>query len=172
MAAEEGMEPRDEAKPGELPPQEVAAKLAELEKAAFDKDARRTRESIEGLLRFIDKDLKEGFTMPAFDDPLLAARFIAGVVETRRAAQDIRHRRRLIQGVTWFTAGWIAVTIVVVFLSAIWSDFAISDKILIVMLSTTTANVLGLAIIVLKGMFDVDPPDHLQPHPSDDPRSE
>ncbi len=157
-----------------LLPEAVAARFAQLEKAQYDEDARRIRESVEGLLRFIDEDLKGGdFTMPAFDDPLLAARYIAGVVETRRAAQDVRHRKRLVEGVTKFTAGWIAVTILIVFLSAIWPHFAISDKVLIVMLSTTTANVLGLAVIVLKGMFGTEPPDHLRPYeppkPSDEP---
>jgi hypothetical protein len=99
-------------------PSEELARLAQLEKAAYDEDARRTRESIEGLLRFIDEDL----------------------------------------------ALWILAVLAIVFLSALWDAFEVSDQVLVVLLSTTTANVLGLAVIVLKGMFGTPPPDHLAQH--------
>jgi len=138
-----------------------AKRLVQAEKQEYEEDARRAREDARGLLAFVDEDLaNEGVVMPVFDDPLKALRYVAGAVETRRTAQDIRHRRKLIKYVRTFAAVWILAVLVIVVLSAVDIGFHVADQVLIALVTTTTANVLGLAYIVLRGMFDRPPPDH------------
>lgn len=72
--------------------------------------------------------------------------------ERRRYAQDTKYRKHLTQWVMHIVPVWLAGIFFVVCMCAskVWylSDIAFSA-----LLTTTTANILGLAYIVLKGMF-------------------
>ena len=72
--------------------------------------------------------------------------------EKIRYAQNTKYRRHLIQWVMHIVPLWLVGVFVVVCLCAanVWE---LSDVAFAALLTTTTANILGLAYIVLKGMF-------------------
>lgn len=72
--------------------------------------------------------------------------------EAIRFAQDTSHRRILVKWMMWVVSLWIAVVLFVV-TSNKFLSFGISDNVLMVLLATTTVNVLGLAKIILQGLF-------------------
>lgn len=74
--------------------------------------------------------------------------------ERDRYEQDTRYRKNLAIWVMSIVPGWLIFVLVLVFLCSA-SVFALSDNVMIALLATTTANVLGLAFIVLKGIFSV-----------------
>lgn len=154
--------PLPEPRPSDAPDTAEAKRLLEEEEREAEHDAEEQRRQTEGLLRFIDEDLEgNNLEMPVFSDPLEALQYIAGVVETRRTAQDIRHRRNLIGQVQVFAVGWIVAVLVILVLVGLGALHHLSDGVLMVLAGTTTVNVLGLAAIILSGLFERDPPDHL-----------
>lgn len=71
-----------------------------------------------------------------------------------RYKQNTRFRRHLAVWVMWIVPAWLVLVITLVYLCA--SDlFYLSDSSMVALLATTTVNVLGLAFIVLKGLFNV-----------------
>lgn len=75
-----------------------------------------------------------------------------GKQEAIRFAQDTFHRRILVIWMMCVVSLWIAVVLFVV-ISNKFLSFGISDNVLMVLLATTTVNVLGLAKIILQGLF-------------------
>lgn len=69
-----------------------------------------------------------------------------------RYRQDTKFRRCLTIWVMFIVPAWLAAIFAVVCFCAaeIWR---LSDAVMVALLATTTANILGLAYIVLKGMF-------------------
>ena len=72
--------------------------------------------------------------------------------EKIRYSQDTKYRKHLTQWVMHIVPIWLSGVFVVVCLCAskVWE---LSDLAFSALLTTTTANILGLAYIVLKGMF-------------------
>ena len=156
-----------------------AKRLEEEEAAAYAKASREAKAPTMALLRYIDKDLAtDDFHIPRSPDPRIELIYIAGVIEQKRAAQDTRHRRKLVGGVAIFTSVWILIVLLILFFQATaayhggrhpehpW--FHLSNSVMLALVGSTTGNVLGLAVIVLRGMFNRDPPDHVV-NPADAP---
>jgi hypothetical protein len=72
--------------------------------------------------------------------------------EAKRYAEDTGHRGKLIRWVKRVVSWSLVLTFLILILNRILA-LDISDTVLIALLTTTTANILGLAFIVLKGMF-------------------
>lgn len=69
-----------------------------------------------------------------------------------RYSQDTLYRKHLAKWVMWIVPGWlIAVVLILIFTGV--KLFDLDPSVLISLLATTTVNVLGLAYIVLKGIF-------------------
>lgn len=76
-----------------------------------------------------------------------------------RYRQDTRHRDYLVKWVVYTNSAWlIAILVIVIAHGAINEDgsdrFHLTDTVMVTLLATTTANVLGLALIVLRGLFN------------------
>lgn len=69
-----------------------------------------------------------------------------------RFSQDTRFRKYLAIWVMWIVPVWLLAVIVILILCGI-EIFSLKSNVLITLLATTTVNVLGLAYIVLKGLF-------------------
>jgi hypothetical protein len=69
-----------------------------------------------------------------------------------RYRQDTRERKLLSHWVVWTVSVWLIFTGFTLIFNHIFC-FNISDAVCGVMLGTTSANILGLAYIVLKGLF-------------------
>ena len=74
--------------------------------------------------------------------------------KTRRFAEDTRHRKGLVSWVKYVVSLWLLGVLFVVTFNSIF-HFYLSDSVLITLLTTTTVNILGLAYIVLKGLFQL-----------------
>ncbi|MGN0281482.1 MAG: hypothetical protein ACI4B3_04165 [Prevotella sp.] len=74
--------------------------------------------------------------------------------EKERYGQDTRFRKYLTYWVMIIVPVWLMSVIVIVFFCA-FGLCELTDVQMSTLLATTTANVLGLAYIVLKGMFGV-----------------
>ena len=72
--------------------------------------------------------------------------------KTRRFSEDTDHRSGLITWVKWVVSLWLLCTITVVAFNSIL-HLDLKEGVLIVLLTTTTVNILGLAYIVLQGLF-------------------
>lgn len=72
--------------------------------------------------------------------------------ERERYKQDTRQRKFLAEWVVWATSSWLALVLVIVFFQG-FGLIRLSTSIVNVLLATTTINVLGLAYIVLEGLF-------------------
>ena len=71
---------------------------------------------------------------------------------TKRFAEDTKHRKGLVSWVKWVVSLWLlGVLITVSFNSVLCLN--LNNNVLITLLTTTTVNILGLAYIVLKGLF-------------------
>lgn len=71
-----------------------------------------------------------------------------------RYLQDTQQRRSLARWVTWVVGIWLAGVLLTMFaLGFNFLGFSLSDATAMMLLGTTTVNVLGLAYIVLKGLF-------------------
>lgn len=76
-----------------------------------------------------------------------------------RYRQDTRHRDYLVKWVVYTNSAWlIAILVIVIAHGAINEEgsdlFHLTDTVMVTLLATTTANVLGLALIVLRGLFN------------------
>ena len=74
--------------------------------------------------------------------------------ERKRYGQDTRFRKYLTYWVMVIVPIWLFLVIVIVYLCS-FGLCKLTDVQMSTLLATTTANVLGLAYIVLKGMFGV-----------------
>ena len=75
-----------------------------------------------------------------------------------RYRQDTR-RNYLVKWVVYTNTAWlIAILVIVIAHGAVNEDgsdlFHLTDTVMVTLLATTTANVLGLALIVLRGLFN------------------
>lgn len=68
-----------------------------------------------------------------------------------RYNSDTRWRCRFSWWVIGVDSGWLLAILIILFLNN--SVLHLADSVLIVLLGTTTVNVIGLAFIVLKGLF-------------------
>ena len=73
-----------------------------------------------------------------------------GKQKSWRYYHDTIHRKHLICWVMWIIPLWL---IAVLAITAFASPGQVSDTVKTTLLVTTTANVIGLALVVLKGMF-------------------
>jgi hypothetical protein len=159
LAGADPVEVPDDPTPEDL---DRAALDVKAEGKQFAAAALRDKNATAALLKYIDSDLADpGFVMPYFEDPHGTVTYLAGIVQLRRLAQDTRQRKTLTGRVTSFAAMWIlAVLVIVVLVGA--TSFHLPEAVLVTLLGTTTANVLGLTVIVLKGMYDREPPDFVR----------
>ena len=74
--------------------------------------------------------------------------------QAKRFAEDTGHRKGLIGWVKWVVSGWLFSVLFVVTFNSLFR-FGLNDGVLIALITTTTVNILGLAYIVLKGLFNV-----------------
>lgn len=77
-------------------------------------------------------------------------------LENKDKESNINLRKELVPWMKWIVVAWLIFTGIVVVSDLLLSAFcgsALSDAVLCALLTTTTANVLGLAVIVLKGLF-------------------
>lgn len=72
--------------------------------------------------------------------------------EKERYRQDTRQRKFLAQWVVWATSLWLGLVLVIIFFQG-FSLIFLATSVVNVLLATTTVNVLGLAYIVLEGLF-------------------
>lgn len=72
--------------------------------------------------------------------------------KAKRYSQNTKYRRLFSNWVMWIVPLWLLGVFILVILCGI-HILTLSDKVLVALLATTTANILGLAYIVLKGMF-------------------
>ena len=77
------------------------------------------------------------------------------IQKSKRYGQDTRYRRYLANWVMFVVAIWLLATIFVIAFNHHFG-FNINETVCITLLATTTVNVLGLAFIVLKGIFRHD----------------
>lgn len=136
-------------------------RLVSEETAAAEQDKAQFQADHLGLIRYIDRTLAdEGLVMPQLP-PLDVLRFMAGAVETKRQVEEMGHRRRLIRHILRFSLGWLLIVLAIVMLDGFsaWG-FHLDSNVLVALVTTTTANVLGLAFIILRGLFYKKDPDH------------
>lgn len=69
-----------------------------------------------------------------------------------RFSQDTRYRKYLANWVMFIVPCWLLAVVVIVFLQG-FSIIKLDNEVIITLLATTTLNVLGLAYIVLKGIY-------------------
>lgn len=69
-----------------------------------------------------------------------------------RYGQDTRFRKHLAHWVMWIVPVWLGCVLFIITFNDPFC-FNLNSKVLITLLATTTVNVLGLAYIVLKGIF-------------------
>ena len=69
-----------------------------------------------------------------------------------RYSQDTHFRKHLARWVMWIVPAWLILVLIIVFLCG-FGLTSLDSSVLITLLATTTINVLGLAYIVLKGIF-------------------
>lgn len=72
--------------------------------------------------------------------------------EVDRYVQDTKERRLLSHWVIGVVSVWLGLVMLVLMLNG-KCGITLSDTVLCVLLGTTTLNILGLAYIVLKGLF-------------------
>lgn len=69
-----------------------------------------------------------------------------------RFSQDTRYRKYLANWVMLIVPCWLLAVVAIVFLQG-FSIIKLDNEVMITLLATTTLNVLGLAYIVLKGIY-------------------
>lgn len=75
-----------------------------------------------------------------------------GQQKAKRYSQNTKYRRLFSNWVMWIVPSWLLGVLLLVILCGL-QFMTLSDQVLVALLATTTANILGLAYIVLKGMF-------------------
>lgn len=73
-------------------------------------------------------------------------------LENKRYGEDTRHRSKLVNWVIVLVSGWMLFVASILFLNKVY-ELELNTEIIITLLTTTTINILGLPIIVLKGLF-------------------
>ena len=74
-------------------------------------------------------------------------------LENDRYKQDTKWRDRLARWVVIVTSIWMLIILFILVIKGFCSTFDLEKEVLITLLATTTANVLGLPLIVLSGIF-------------------
>jgi hypothetical protein len=69
-----------------------------------------------------------------------------------RYEEDTKHRRNLSTWASFVVSLWLIVVLIILILNT--SYIKLSDTVMVALLSTTTLNVLGMMVIVLKGLFE------------------
>lgn len=89
------------------------------------------------------------------DDEKLRGKMVdRAEIENERLRQDLGQRKRFADNVLTGVLGWMFFVGMIVVLSATRGPaFRLSDQVLITLLTTTTANVLGLLLIVVTYYF-------------------
>lgn len=72
--------------------------------------------------------------------------------EAIRYGQDTKHRKWLVCWMMGLVSIWLLVVLLITMFNTPWCLY-IKDNVLITLLATTTLNVLGLANIILNGLF-------------------
>ena len=72
--------------------------------------------------------------------------------EAKRYIQDTEERKLLSHWVIWVVSLWLSAVLFVVMFNNLLC-FNLNNSVLITLLATTTVNILGLAYIVLQGLF-------------------
>lgn len=67
--------------------------------------------------------------------------------EIERCKDEHNLRKRFLNYVFWFVVSFVVLTLAIV----VWSD--LSDKVLMTLLTTTTANIIGILLIAFKWLF-------------------
>ena len=75
------------------------------------------------------------------------------IARVDRYKQDTKWRDLLAKWVVWVTSIWMFTILVILLIEGFCSTFDLEKEVLITLLATTTANVLGLPLIVLRGIF-------------------
>ena len=75
-----------------------------------------------------------------------------GDIDDKNLSEDTQFRKHLARWVMWIIPIWLFIVIAILVFCGI-GLFSLGPEILIALLATTTINVLGLANIVLKGIF-------------------
>jgi hypothetical protein len=73
-------------------------------------------------------------------------------LKSRRYRQDTDERKLLSHWVIWVVSTWLGITVLILVLNHPLC-LKLSDAVCCMLLGTTTVNILGLAFIVLKGLF-------------------
>lgn len=66
--------------------------------------------------------------------------------------ENRKHREKLIQWCKWLATIYLSIILLIVFFLG-FELIKLSDWVMIAVLTTTTANILGLMYIILKGLF-------------------
>lgn len=74
-------------------------------------------------------------------------------LEIENKAQDISMRRKYAEQIFTFVSLYMFGVFFILFLSGSPSSFRMSDSVLMTLLGTTTANVIGILVIVAKYLF-------------------
>jgi len=110
-------------------------------------------------------------TQAALDEQIRVAAVERAHLENASFAQDMLQRRSFAVRAFWFVCAWMVGVMLVVLIAGIFGEgvtisgvkikFGLSEKVLITLLCTTTANVTGLLVIVMRYLFS--PPKSLKP---------
>lgn len=73
--------------------------------------------------------------------------------ENKGDAQDREQRKDFAERISQFVCNYMVFVFMVLFLKAITPRFYLSDNVIITLLGTTTANVIGILIIVVTYLF-------------------
>lgn len=98
--------------------------------------------SFENLGEFIENNNSSGY----YDDVLK-------LLEAKSKAQDIDMRKRYAEHIFTFVSLYMFGVFFILVLSGSPSSFKMSDTVLVTLLGTTTANVIGVLVIVAKYLF-------------------
>jgi len=107
------------------------------------------------LLDFTNIEFDPGKKSSNKSETLDADRLDLDIQEVVRYRQDTKERKLLSHWVIWVVSSWLLLVMIVVSLNSLL-NFKLSDSVLITLLATTTANILGLAYIVLDGLFNLN----------------
>lgn len=66
---------------------------------------------------------------------------------------DLEARKTHSKFVLWVIGIWLTIVLVIIFLGGFCPSFYIADSVLIALIGSTTANVLGFYVIILKYFF-------------------
>lgn len=92
------------------------------------------------------EDLDGNITIPDFDTMSIERQ------KSIRFGQDTKHRKWLVLWMMIIVSFWLVVVLMTTIFNDLW-HFNISQGVMITLLATTTVNVLGLANIILNGLF-------------------